>query len=259
MFVGTRWQEIVRLVNERGSITVKELASILGMSTSTIRNDLIKLESLELLDRKHGGAIARNSSTVELRTRQKELYFTDEKKRIAQQALSLIAPHSVIGLDTGTTTLALAELITDDTPLTIITNDFQIAASFEQDSKVETILVGGNVRHGFYCTYGSKTVNDINQYNIDIAFLGANGFSLEKGFMTPVVEMAQVKRSLIRRAKTTAVLSDSSKLNVTAMVSFADFSEIDYLITDNNLNPEVKRQIEARDTIVLVDIPAGNI
>ncbi|MGO4270064.1 DeoR family transcriptional regulator, partial [Paenibacillus sp. TAF58] len=45
MLVAERWQRIVQLVNERGSIRVTELSELCQVTEETIRRDLDRLES----------------------------------------------------------------------------------------------------------------------------------------------------------------------------------------------------------------------
>lgn len=58
MFLGKRETEIVSLINQQGSGTVKDLAERFGVTEVTIRRDLKKLEQLSLLKRTHGGAVS---------------------------------------------------------------------------------------------------------------------------------------------------------------------------------------------------------
>ena len=51
-----RWNEIMTLAREKGTITVTELCDQLGASEATIRRDLQEMDDLRLLIRFHGGA-----------------------------------------------------------------------------------------------------------------------------------------------------------------------------------------------------------
>ncbi len=58
MLFNPRTAEIVALVNQNGSASVRELAGHFGVTEVTIRRDLKKLEQLQVLERTHGGAIS---------------------------------------------------------------------------------------------------------------------------------------------------------------------------------------------------------
>lgn len=107
MLTERRQEEIVRLVYERGSITVAELKEMLGTSESTIRRDIIALDKDGRLTKVFGGAIALHQAQIvnkELSMVQKQELQTVEKQAIAKYAASLIEPDDCVYLDAGTTT-----------------------------------------------------------------------------------------------------------------------------------------------------------
>ena len=95
MLTEKRQEEIVRLVQERESITVAELKDILQTSESTIRRDITSLDKEGRLTKVFGGAIALRTAQIvnqELSVVQKQELQTTEKQAIAQYAASLIEP-----------------------------------------------------------------------------------------------------------------------------------------------------------------------
>ncbi len=58
MLLVQRETEILALVNQRGAVSVHELAERCDVAEVTIRRDLKKLESLNLLRRTYGGAVS---------------------------------------------------------------------------------------------------------------------------------------------------------------------------------------------------------
>ena len=61
MLLEKRLEEILKLVEENGSVTVQELTERLKASESTIRRDLYLLDEEGKLNRVHGGATAINA------------------------------------------------------------------------------------------------------------------------------------------------------------------------------------------------------
>jgi DNA-binding LacI/PurR family transcriptional regulator len=57
-----RQAAILRAIELRGGVTVTEIATRLGVSTVTVRRDIGTLADQGLVDRVHGGAVARNGS-----------------------------------------------------------------------------------------------------------------------------------------------------------------------------------------------------
>lgn len=65
MLLIQRETDIVSLVNQQGSISVRELADLFNVTEVTIRRDLNRLESLGLLRRVRGGALKANSAPTQ--------------------------------------------------------------------------------------------------------------------------------------------------------------------------------------------------
>ena len=85
-----RHNEILHLANREGKVSVDGLASIYGVSTVTIRNDLNNLDRKGLLVRSRGGAIFPTNLTKELSISQKHSKNQKIKKKLAIAAALLI-------------------------------------------------------------------------------------------------------------------------------------------------------------------------
>lgn len=67
MLTKGRQKIILRVLQERGSVTVSELTALLDSSESTIRRDLHAMDSEGLLNKVHGGATAIESAPFSTR------------------------------------------------------------------------------------------------------------------------------------------------------------------------------------------------
>ena len=65
MLAAERQAMIVELIRENGSVQVDELARELNVSSMTIRRDLVKLENSNMIERCHGGAVAKQEVAYE--------------------------------------------------------------------------------------------------------------------------------------------------------------------------------------------------
>ena len=61
------------------------------------------------------------------------------------------------------------------------------------------------------------------QYNFTKGFFGTNGISIEKGFTTPDVKEAMIKRKAMENCKQCYILGDDSKFSKLSCVTFAPF------------------------------------
>ncbi|MCE5344403.1 MAG: DeoR/GlpR family DNA-binding transcription regulator [Eubacteriales bacterium] len=255
LFAEERHAQILLLLQEKTKIHVPALCNTFSVSPATIRNDLRELERKGKLKRTHGGAIPMEKATFEPTTSAKNVENIDVKQRLAAYAATLIEEGDTIALDAGTTMLELAKCLCDRKALTVLTNDIRIATYLEQNSMVTIILIGGILRHGLDCTVGPIAISSISALNVDKAFIGANAFSVEKGFTTPDINQAEVKKALIRCASERIVLCDSSKFGRISFVDFASISDIDRLITDKNASPKIATYLrEQKDNLEFITL-----
>lgn len=247
MFVESRRQEITKLIQEKGFVTVNDLSSLFQVTTPTIRGDLIKLEQLGVLQRTHGGAIKieNSHSSKELTSKEKSVRAVSQKQMIAKAAVEYVKPGSIIALDTGTTTLELAKLVVDIPNITVITNDLNIALCLEENSSLNVYLLGGMLRCGFHCTIGRQVLDELKASYIDTFFMATNGVSMQRGFSTPNIDMADIKREFIGASNRIVALVDSTKVGSEAFATFARLDEVDVFISDDRISAEFVDELNA--------------
>ena len=123
MLTEQRYEEILKLIEEKKSVTVTEICELLHISESTARRDINALDQAGRLVRVFGGAVASDHMTFESReptVEQKQSQNVSEKDQIARYASSLIQPSDFVYLDAGTTTGCMIDYITE-TSTTIVT------------------------------------------------------------------------------------------------------------------------------------------
>lgn len=233
LFAELRKQRIVDLVNKETKVKVVELCEKFSVSSATIRNDLRELEEAGLLKRTHGGAIGNKKVFHERNAYQKEVDNVDKKQAIAKVAASYVEKGDSIALDTGSTALEFAKQIADIEDLTIVTYDIQIAAYLEKHSKATIVMAGGILRRNFHCTSGKPSMDTLENFYYDKAFMAADGMSIKKGFTTPNMEVSQIKRIIKAHADEVIMLCDSTKVEKSSFAKFGEIEDVDLLITDD--------------------------
>lgn len=231
-----------------------QLCETFSVSPATIRNDLRDLEKAGKLKRTHGGAIPADKASFELDSARKKIVNIREKQMIAEYCSSFIEDGDTIALDCGSTILELAKCLTKKKGLTVVTNDIHIAAYLEEETSHNIIVIGGILRHGFECTVGPIALSVLKGLNVDKAFLGANAFSITKGFTTPDLNQAEIKKSIIHSAVKSFILCDSSKLGKTSFVEFASIDEIDHLVTDQNIPEPVRQYLSEQGSSIQLSV-----
>ena len=225
-----RKQLILDEIKEKKFLQMEEMVQLLDSSESTVRRDLDELESEGHLRRVHGGAEVVSKLQTEESIQEKSIKNVQEKRGIAQKALSLIEDGDVIFIDAGTTTELLVELL-DRRNLTVVTDSIHHAAKLV-DKNFKTIIIGGFVKQSTDASIGRAAVEQISQLNFDKAFIGMNGVD-ESFLTTPDMEEAAIKKTIIENAQKTYVLLDASKIG---QVSFAKVARIERvtLITNHS-------------------------
>jgi DeoR family fructose operon transcriptional repressor len=245
MYAEERQQEILRQARAQGRVDVAALADQLDVTAETIRRDLTTLERAGVLRRVHGGAIPVERIGFEPELAARDAVLTDEKDRIAKVALAELPEEGAIILDAGTTTARLARALPVDRELTVVVNAPAIAVILGPRTNINLLLIGGRVRGKTLATVDDWAMRPLADLYVDVAFLGTNGLSVERGLTTPDPAEAAVKRAMIAAGRRTVVLADHTKVGIDYLARFGSLSDVDLLITDTGLNDELVSDVEA--------------
>lgn len=251
MYAPERHQQILGRARADGRVDVTRLAAELDVTPETIRRDLTALERHGLLRRVHGGAIPVERLGFEPGLADREGLLAGEKERIAKAALDELPDGGAIILDAGTTTVRLAEALPADRELTVVTHALPVATVLASRPGTTLHLVGGTVRGRTLAAVGTWALRELAELHVDVAFLGTNGITAEHGVTTPDLAEAAVKRALVAAARRTVVLADHTKVGRVDLARVAELEQIDTLITDSAVEPELADEIEAAGTRVV--------
>ena len=229
-----RQQLILRTLRRDGRVDVADLAEELAVTSETVRKDLISMEARGLLVRVHGGAVPVGNHSFEpdvaARTE-----FAAEKRRIAVAAAAQLPVSGSILIDAGSTTAQFAAEIPDGRELTVFTNALAIALDLMARPQLTVYPLGGRLRRQTVATVGPWTCRALEELNVDVAFLGTNGVSVERGLTTPDPSEAQAKALMVKAASRRILLADHSKFERVSLVKHAELGDIDLIITDTGL------------------------
>jgi DeoR family fructose operon transcriptional repressor len=244
MYAPERQQRIMDEARRAGRVEVGVLAEQLGVAAETVRRDLTALERRGTLRRVHGGAIPVERLELEPSLATRSTRLTSQKRAIAARALEELPTQGTILLDSGSTTQAIAELLPPDADLTVLTNSFAIASILATHPGVRLYLLGGRVRGRTGAAVGDWTMSALSGVYVDVAFLGTNGLSVERGLTTPDQAEALAKQAMVAAARRSVVVTDSTKVGHTHLHRFAALADIDLVLTDSGLDDETASEIE---------------
>jgi len=230
-----RHQYILDILRKQGSVSVTSFASQLNVSEVTIRKDLSYLESLNMLYRAHGFAILINPYINDRHINEKEKINAEKKVAIGIKAASLITDKDSIIIASGTTVLALAREIKVPTHLTVITAATNIASILCMDNNIDVIQLGGLLRNSSESAVGPFAEKMIQDFSCSKLFIGVDGFDTSYGLTTTNMMEASLNKMMIKAAQKIIVLADSSKFGLRGFSKICDISEVDQIITDDQV------------------------
>ncbi|MCS0634865.1 DeoR/GlpR family DNA-binding transcription regulator [Streptomyces sp. LP05-1] len=229
MLKSDRLNRILDHVSAEGSADVHELAALLDVSRATVRRDLQLLDERGLLQRTHGGAV---TAASELPLRHRTGRQQAEKQRIAAAAAALVPEGAVVGLTGGTTVSALARELAGRGGLTVVTNAVNIAADLVVRPDVRLVVVGGEARAQSYELVGPSAERMLDEYHLDMTFLGVDGLTVAHGCSTHDQLEAHTDRAFLRAGSRTVVVADSTKIGKVTFARICPVREIGTLVTD---------------------------
>ncbi|WP_033165890.1 DeoR/GlpR family DNA-binding transcription regulator [Clostridium sp. KNHs205] len=240
MLTEKRFEEILRLVDEKGMVTLQELKNIFAASESTLRRDLTTLHNSGKLVKVFGGAMSLDAhyrtKDIEVPTRRE--VNREEKLRIAEYGASLIGPDDFVYLDAGTTTGYMIDFI-QTKQATFVTNGVNHAQRLAA-AGLHVILIGGELKASTEAVVGSEATIQLQKYHFTLGFLGANGIHQHSGFSTPDNNEAMIKQIALKQIRRPYILCDHSKFGQISPVTFGDLDHA-VIITDRVDKPEYKK------------------
>lgn len=242
-----RRQIIVGLVQEQGEVSVEYLAHLFETSEVTIRKDLTALEESGFLLRRYGGAIKLPTEINE----ESQEQISKQKLAIASAAANQIRDHNRIIIDSGSTTGALVKAL-HHSGLVVMTNSLALANELiALECEPTVLMTGGTWDARSESFQGKVAANVLRSYDFDQLFIGADGLDLTRGTTTfnELIGLSQVMAEVSREV---IVLIESQKIGRKMPNLELEWQQIDKLITDDQLDPNVKQQIEALGVEVIV-------
>lgn len=251
---------MLSLVREREFMRVADLSSIFGISEVTVRTDLAALAEQGMLQRVHGGAIARELEPPVERSFEEALdEFAAEKAGIARHAAGLIRSGQTIILDVGTSTTAIAHALVareDLSDVTVFTSSLTIALELEAAiPRITVVLTGGTLRPKQHSLVDPMAGFIFSNLHASVAYIGCNGVHPESGITNVNLPEAEMKRKMIAAAERTIIVADGSKIGNISVAKIADLSAIHQLITGPSAPPEVVEELASRGVVVEVAEP----
>ena len=220
-----------------GHIAVTEIADELDVAAETVRRDLKLLEDHGLLRRTHGGAYPVEGAGFETNMAYRSESWVPEKRRIAAAAADQLGPAETVYLDEGfTPQLVAEELVALSRPLTVVTSSLATAGILAAAATINVILLGGRVRGRTLATVDHWATGMLADLVIDLAIMGANGVTRDRGLTVPDSAVAAVKAKAMAVSRRKVFVGIHTKFGITSFCRFSDVGDFETLITDTALS-----------------------
>lgn len=250
-----RRQEILELINKKGSVRVNDLAEYYDVGKETIRRDLKELSEEYGISVVYGGARLQNgiagNQIQENHITQKRFLNHDIKDELARKAAELIEPGDIIALNSGSTVECILDHIADKTPLSILTVNVNIAARASLIPGVEVYLPGGKVRSKSGMIINFDAENFIKKFSVKKCFFGVSAISLGNQITHPSMEEVPNNRSLLSISEKVYLMADHTKFDKQSLYKLARLDEMDAILTDQKL-PEAYEKYFSKYGIRLI-------
>ena len=226
-----RHDQLITLIAERGYMNIDELASLLDVSTQTIRRDIRKLSEQGLITRHHGGA-GRASSVVNTAFEQREISWTEEKKLIAEAVADYIPDGSTVFITIGTTVEQVARALLNHNHLRIITNSLRVAHILYNNPRFEVMVPGGILRSHNSGIIGHSAVAFVADFRADYLVTSVGAIDNDGTLLEFDVNEACVVKTMIEHSRNILIAADHTKFQASAAVEIGNISQATALFTD---------------------------
>jgi len=240
--MNTRQQSILQRVMAEQKVSVVDLAKTLSVSVVTIRHDLDYLEQGNYLKRIHGFAVAIDNDNIDARM----MTNYNQKKCLAELAVSFIEYGEAIFLEGGSTNAIFARILRERADITVITVNTYIA-NLLRGGLCNVILLGGLYQKKTECIVGPLVYMALQTIHFSKSFIGIDGCYLNAGFSGRDMMRAEVINAVLGKSSENIILTDSSKFGHISSYPIGPIDAIDRLITDNDLEPDYISYLESNN------------
>ncbi len=245
-----REKEILKIIYQKRTVTVKQLSQMLYASEPSIRRDLSRLEKQHLLKRFHGGAKIEAAGPSNLRVpyMMRELEMVDEKELIARKAMSFVQDKDVIFLDSSSSALTLLPYLAKIPNITVITNGIKALTVGVEYPELRIVSTGGTLFPTGFSLYGGETMKTISNYYANVCFFSCGGLDDRAMISDFNQEENLIRRAMIEQSNFSYLLCTSEKIGIRKYHHLCSVREISGIICTKELRENMRdKQIIATE------------
>ena len=176
---------------------------------------------------------------------------SDPKKRIAQAATAMVEEGMTVILDSGSTTLLIAEALNRKSNITVITNSLPAAFTLSENKDITLVVCGGTVRHNTHSMHGTIAERSLQGISADLMFVGADGIDATNG-ITTFNEGYSISSVMAAAAHKVIAVLDATKFNRRGFNQVLPMEKINCVITDDSISKQDKSALAKTGVELLV-------
>lgn len=225
MFIEERHREILKLLDELGSINTSLIQRKFSISYDSAKRDLRILEEKGLLKRTHGGAIS-------LRQAELGTVARSSPSERAKYAVSLISDGDFVFIDHTAEGIELVREITDGMNIRAATNSPAAAELLRRKLARNVMLLGGEIDSQGGC-FDGFAVDMIKKLRFDKCFICTDGISFDFGISVKDSTHIQFYSELINASKKVIGLYPADRIGKDSLFSVSAAASLDCIISEN--------------------------
>jgi DeoR family galactitol utilization operon repressor len=174
---------------------------------------------------------------------ERQKVFQEQKNSIARAAAELVRDGDVIMIEAGTTTALIARYLSGKRDIHIVTNSTLVFSYARMFPNLQITMTGGEFRRTTESMVGPIALETLSRLNVRLAFVGTDGFTIERGMTTHLMDGAEIVRVMKAHAETTVLTADSSKFGSIGFSYVLPLSAMDLILTDEGLNDQAETDL----------------
>lgn len=229
-----RREEIAAYVLQQGEARIDDLVQRFGVSRMTIHRHIDQLAQAGLLRKLHGAVSALPSGVYESLFRYRQTVAAAEKSSLARAALRYIEPGQVVMIDDSSTTHALAALLPEIAPLTVVTNSLASIQTLTGAEDITLIGLGGQYHPTYNAFIGHLCETALPHLRANVLICSASAAQNGVAYIQDA-QVTRVKQAMMAAANTRILLLNHEKFGRSALHALAPLTGFDAVLTGATL------------------------
>ncbi|SUG77941.1 Putative regulatory protein [Salmonella enterica subsp. enterica] len=144
-----------------------------------------------------------------------------------------------------------------DAKVKVICNDIKIANELGGFPHVESYIIGGLIRPGYFSVGEILALEMINAFAVERAFISCDALSIETGITNATMFEVGVKTRIIQRSREVILMADHSKFDTVEPHAVATLSCITTILSDSALPSAIARRYQQAGCRLIMSAPSS--